>query len=441
MKSEQASRGSVGVLGGGMLGLTLALRLAEQGHEVTVLEAAEELGGLAGAWHVGDVEWDRYYHVISTSDAALCALIDELGLTANLVFKVTRTNFYDGRSIWPLNDAWDYLKLPALSLLDKLRVAYTIVSASWLRDGLALESMSAEKWLIRKGGKTAWNNLWRPLLRSKLGRNAEHASAAYIWSVIRRFYGARHGKRRVEQFGYLRGGYAQLLAALAERLRALGVTTVTGAAVHAVRRAAQVQQVSTAKGEFCFDQVVVTFAGPLAAGLCQDLNVAQRTALGAIRYQGIVCASVLLRRALGNAYMTYVTDASMPFTTIIEMSSLVDRAQFDGHHLAYLPQYVPADDPLLEEDDARLSDRFLGGLMRMFPDLEQDDVLAVRIARNRHVMAIPGLDYSAALPPLDTGIPGLWIATSAHIVNASLSVNESIALANDVAGSLSVNVC
>ena len=41
-----------GVIGGGMLGLTLAHRLAQGGHEVTVLEGAPELGGLASAWQV-----------------------------------------------------------------------------------------------------------------------------------------------------------------------------------------------------------------------------------------------------------------------------------------------------------------------------------------------------------------------------------------------------
>jgi cation diffusion facilitator CzcD-associated flavoprotein CzcO len=37
------------VVGGGMLGLTLAHRLQQAGQQVTLLEAAPEVGGLAGA--------------------------------------------------------------------------------------------------------------------------------------------------------------------------------------------------------------------------------------------------------------------------------------------------------------------------------------------------------------------------------------------------------
>ena len=49
------SREHFGIVGGGLLGLTLALRLAQRGHRVTILEAADHLGGLADAWQIGDI--------------------------------------------------------------------------------------------------------------------------------------------------------------------------------------------------------------------------------------------------------------------------------------------------------------------------------------------------------------------------------------------------
>ena len=44
------SREHFGVVGGGLLGLTLALRLSQRGYRVTLLEAAPHVGGLADAW-------------------------------------------------------------------------------------------------------------------------------------------------------------------------------------------------------------------------------------------------------------------------------------------------------------------------------------------------------------------------------------------------------
>src|SRR5580693_5352687 len=61
----------VAIVGGGMLGAALALRLRRQGHRVTLIEAAPRLGGLASSQAVGGVVWDRFYHVILLSDQHL----------------------------------------------------------------------------------------------------------------------------------------------------------------------------------------------------------------------------------------------------------------------------------------------------------------------------------------------------------------------------------
>ncbi|RPH39864.1 MAG: hypothetical protein EHM87_23345, partial [Burkholderiales bacterium] len=52
-----AGPASVTVAGGGLLGMVLALRLAQSGHPVTLLEAAPRAGGLAGAQSIGGLDW------------------------------------------------------------------------------------------------------------------------------------------------------------------------------------------------------------------------------------------------------------------------------------------------------------------------------------------------------------------------------------------------
>jgi protoporphyrinogen oxidase len=85
-----------GIIGGGMLGMTLAHRLRSRGEQVTLFEAADRLGGLAGAWRLGDVTWDRHYHVTLLSDTSLRSLLGELGLEKEMRWVETRTGFYTG---------------------------------------------------------------------------------------------------------------------------------------------------------------------------------------------------------------------------------------------------------------------------------------------------------------------------------------------------------
>lgn len=425
-----------GIVGGGMLGLTLAYRLSQAGQKVTVLEAAPVLGGLASAWQLGEAVWDRYYHVTLLSDAKLRALLRELDLEDEIRWAVTRTNFFTGRSMHPLNNALDFFRLPMLSPLDKLRLAATIVYGSRIEDGRALEATSAEAWLTRLSGRATYRNLWRPLLRSKLGSNHEKASAAYIWSVIRRFYAARRGGLKTEMFGYVPGGYHRILSVLAETLRSAGVTLEAGMPVTSIAASGAGFTVAAGGKTRSFDRVVNTCVAPIATRVSEGLSAAEKERHDAIVYQGIVCASLLLDRPLGNAYLTYITDETIPFTSVIEMSSLIDRALIGGMHLVYLPKYVPLDDPLLDAGDDAVEAAFLPALQRMFPDLRRDQIKAFKVTRTRHVLALSTLNYSDRLPPMATSVPGLSIVNSAQIVNASLSVNESVALANEAAAML-----
>ena len=124
-----------GVVGGGMLGLTLAHRLAERGHAVTVIEGAPQLGGLASAWRLGEIIWDRHYHVTLLSDGRLRALLRELGLEEEMHWVETRTGCYADGQLYSVSNTLELLKFPALGLWEKLRLGLTILYGSQIRDG------------------------------------------------------------------------------------------------------------------------------------------------------------------------------------------------------------------------------------------------------------------------------------------------------------------
>ncbi len=75
----------LGIIGGGALGLTLALRRAAMGDEVVVLEKGQEPGGLAVSFPVTGRGQDgpfleKFYHHIFRTDKDIIRLIDEMGL-------------------------------------------------------------------------------------------------------------------------------------------------------------------------------------------------------------------------------------------------------------------------------------------------------------------------------------------------------------------------
>jgi protoporphyrinogen oxidase len=273
------------------------------------------------------------------------------------------------------------------------------------------------------------------LLRAKLGESYRETNAAFIWATIQRLYAARRTGLKREMFGTVRGGYARVLERLEQRLLSEGVEIRCGARVERVFAGAFGRATLGCAGSApeAFDGVVVTAAPPIASRICQGLEPEEAELLRSIRYQGIVCASLVLSRPLAGYYLTYITDSDCPFTAIIEMSALVDSAQLAGKTLVYLPKYAPANDPFFALSDGEVQERFLGALERMIPEFHRRDVLAFRISRVPSVFPIPTLRYSEQLPSRAASIPGLYLVSSANIVNGTLNVNETVQLAEETA--------
>jgi protoporphyrinogen oxidase len=118
----------------------------------------------------------------------------------------------------------------------------------------------------------------------------------------------------------------------------------------------------------------------------------------------------------------------VPFSAVIDKSNVVDRREWNGRALAYLPKYVRPDDPLFEESDATIEATFLAALERMYPGFSPSRVRAFRVSRVRNVFPIATLGYSKRLPPIATSVPGVYTLNSAHIVNGTLNVNETVQL-------------
>ena len=425
------------IVGGGILGMTLALRLSQQGKQVSLFEAAPNLGGLADAWELGNLTWDRHYHVTLLSDMALGNILKELDLDQEMQWVETKTGFYSDGKLFSVSNSLEFLKFPGLKLLDKLRLGFTIFYCSKIQNWRKLETILAIDWLRKLSGDRAFTKIWLPLLRSKLGDNYTKASASFMWAIIARMYAARRTGLKKEMFGYLPGGYDRLLRRWETVLHERGVTTHLGYRVESVVNTNGKTTIAFSNGhQDEFDEVILTIASPIAAKVCPQLTTNERSLLNGIEYQGIVCASLLLKKPLATYYVTNITDTWVPYTGVIEMTTLVDKSQFGGLSLVYLPRYVPPEDPIFNESDESIRDRFLAALVQMYPKFDRTDVVEFKISRVKQVFAISTLNYSQHLPPVQTSIPGVRILNSAHILNGTLNVNETIQLADRTAREL-----
>jgi protoporphyrinogen oxidase len=421
------------IIGGGMLGMTLALRLAEKSQKVVIYESAPHVGGLAGAWKMNDVTWDRFYHVILMSDFNTRKILRQIGLENDLRWVETKTGFYSDGKLYSMSNIIEFFKFPPINLLDKFRLGLTIFAASKITDWERLEKIPVADWLTKWSGKRVFEKIWLPLLKAKLGENYKNTSAAFIWTTIQRMYAARKSGLKKEMFGYVSGGYDKVNERFANHLTHLGVEIKYNSKVSCISKGADGKiELTLANGAIeHYEEVISTLSSRESVKIAEQLTDAEKQQHNSIKYLGVICPSLLLKKAISPYYVTNITDKWPPFTGIIEMSALIDREEIANNHLVYLPKYVNPEDPLFDLPENELRDDFLAALYKMYPQLSDNDLNFWGVSKARVVFALPTLNYSKKIPGVKTTLKNYYIINSAQIINGTLNVNETIQVAEN----------
>ncbi len=431
----------IGILGGGITGLTAAFYLLRAGADVTVIENRSQVGGLATFFDFGEFTWDKFYHCILTSDGPLLQLIDDLGLTAELRWTETKVGFFARNSIYPMTSSLDFFRFPLINLWQKARLGLGVLYASRIADGRALEKVLASEWLIRIFGESNYRKIWAPLLKCKLGSCREQASAAFIWATISRLYSTRSkNASKKECLGYVRGGYCTVINRLISEIERLGGTIAPGIAVQRVTATDGGITVGTPNGSLRFQSVISTVPSPVLAKIAPQLSHDYVDKLLRVQYLGVVCVVLVLKHAASPYYVTNLADESLPFTGIIEMTNLIARDETAGRHLVYLPKYTSPEDPLFSLGDEHIWQNFWPSLQRVYPRLKESDIEGRYVFRERFVQPLPVIDYSDLVPQMKTGLDGLLVANTSQIVNSTLNNNQMVQIARKAAAALADNV-
>ena len=426
----------IGIIGGGMMGLATAHYLNKKDHQVTVLEKESEIGGLSRSVEIlPGIQWDRFYHVILSTDTELLDFIDEIGLSLDVQFRETKTGFYTNGQLYSMSNIIEFLKFKPLSFTDKFRLGLGILYSTKIKNWKRLEKVYAKNWLIRVFGRRNYEKMWSPLLRSKLGTSGEKTSAAYIWATIKRYYGTRESSSKKEMMGCVRGGYYSILNHVCEHLSSNGTRIVTDYTVKNIEsdngNKLKIQSQNGTNLEL--DSIVATIPNPVMKQLIPNLSGEFKSQLEAVRYLGIVCVALVLKRSLTPFYVTNLTDPDLPFTGLIEATHVIPPEILDGKTLIYLPKYVTSDDSFVEKSDKEVIDVFFKALKRMFTDLSDEDIITYAVHREPFVQPIQEIGYSEKIVPMRTPIKNVYIANTTMILNSTLNNNEVIKLAKRAA--------
>lgn len=411
----------LGIVGAGATGLTAAFDATSAGHDVTVLEASDRPGGLAGSIDVGGTAVERFYHHCFRTDRALIELIRTLGLGERLRFRRPSTGVFLDDTLHPFGTPLEMLLFPRFGPLDRLRFGVSAAALKAVRDGRRFDSVRALDWMRRWAGARVTETLWEPLLVGKFGNHAGDVSMAWLWARIH---------YRTFDLGYLRGGFDQVYRALTEAVTAAGGKIEFGKVVSRIRQPHSTVGVRTADGSrYEFDHLIVTVAQPVfakAAGIGTD-HLLWRN-----QYLGATCFVLECDRSLTPYYWLNINDRDFPFLAVVEHTRMVDRSEYGGRHLVYVGNYVPHDDWRFTAEPAVLLDHYLPWLRRLNPDFDRANILNWHFSRAGHAQPIVTPEYRSAVPSHRTSLPNVTLATMAQIYPQDRGQSYAVAMAHAV---------
>ena len=200
------------VLGAGAMGLAAAYQAAKNGHQVTLLEAAPEAGGMAAHFDLAGLSIERFYHFVCKADEPTFALMRELGIADKMRWRPTSMGYFMGGALYPWGDPVSLLRFPHLTLIEKLRYGALMFICTKRDSWPVLEHTSAKDWIERWCGESVYRKLWVPLFNLKFHEYADPISASWIWTRIRRVGRSRKSMMQ-EEMGYIEGGSQTLVDA------------------------------------------------------------------------------------------------------------------------------------------------------------------------------------------------------------------------------------
>jgi protoporphyrinogen oxidase len=428
-------RKTIGVIGGGISGLTAAYRLAKLGHDVVLWERNRNAGGQAAAFPVAGGELEFFYHHLFMSDRDIQELMLELGIGDDLLWLNSSVGFFADGKIYPLQGALDLLRLDFIPLHDRIRIGLVTLYLQRTTNWRSFEQISAAEWLQNAVGKRAFDRVFGAQLRAKFGPRYDQVAMVWFWNKIHLRTQSRSSPLEKEQLGYIRGSWNTLINRLVAAIGEEGGTVRLGMGIESVEhRSANQWGVKTDDEEqvLC-DALIATVPSPLFLKLVPQLPDWYQSSLSGSIYQGAIVMILRMNRSLSNIYWLNIGDPSIPFTGIIEHTNFIDPRNYEGNHFVYISKYLDQDHPYLTMEEDDLFAEYVQHLQRINPDFSPDWVMERWVFRERAAQPIITKDYGARVPEHRTPLPGLYLANSAQIYPEDRGTNYSVRLGNKVA--------
>lgn len=421
------------IVGAGPMGLMAAVKLLDQGHQVTLYERDDRVGGMSANFDFDGLSIERYYHFICKTDYPLFELLERYGISDSLRWTDTKMGYYYNGTLYKWGNPFALLAFPHLGPISKLRYALHVMYTKGIKDWTALDKEEAGSWIRRWVGQKAYDVMWKDAFRLKFFEFKDNLSASWIGTRIKRVALSRRNLFN-ESMGYLVGGSMTLLERMVTDIEARGGRIELSRGIDEVVSDQGTVTGIRIAGEFIpYDGVISTAPIQYVPGMVPGLPEDFRARVAAIQNIPVACVILKLKHTVSENFWMNISDPSIAIPGVIEYSNL-NPGSDASQKILYAPFYMPKSHPKWQQSNTSLIEEVLGYLERINPAFQRDWVLASHCHRYDFAQTICPPGFQEMLPSMRTPVHGFFMADTAYYYPEDRSINESINTAQALVG-------
>ena len=423
----------IGIIGGGLTGLTTAYELTKETADVTIFEASDRLGGLAAGYDLAGYRMEQAYHFLYKTDEFILALTEELGLDDKLTYHKSSVATYYGDTLYPMESPIDLIRFSPISFFDRIRAGVTVLWLQRERNWRKLSRMTALEWLRKYAGRAVTDVIWEPLLKGKFDRYYDKVTMSWLWGRVLQRVDSRDAKVGGEALGYFKGGFKTVIEALEEPVRAAGTDVRFNSFIDKLSHDAETGEVIvTLKGgeEQRFDRVLATVPSNVLAKMIADYESVDPDYFKKIRSVDYLDAAVLsfcTPQKITDYYWHNINTPNSPFVVFLSFTALIGTEDFDDNHIYYIGDYIPPEHEYMSMPEEELKAYWYAELKKMFPDFDPSQIIDDGLFRMRNAQHIVDIGFEEnKLVPHETPCPGVLMCNFSQIYPMDRGTNYAV---------------
>lgn len=420
----------IAIIGAGFTGLTAALRLQQQGHNIVIFEKERQPGGLASGYKEKEWEWtlDEYYHHWFTNDKYVLKLAEEIG--HKTLTRCPKTSVYVDKEIFQFDSPLNILLFPKLSFYNKIRMAITAGIFRYDPFWKPLERINAVKFLPKSMGKRAYKMIWEPQFINKFGKYADEVSLAWFWARI---------TKRTQSLVYPVGGFGEFTKSLTQKITQIGGKFYFNTEVFSIKE--ENDQVTLGfkmsekeKQYMAFDKVIVTLPAQTFIKIAGQMPTDYKSSLAKLKALGATNLVLRLSKQFfpNDTYWLSICEKESPVMAIVEHTNFIDKAHYNNEYIVYLGNYLASDHENFVKSKEELLKHYDPLLKKINPNYRQH-IIGYKLFKSPFAQPIVGPNYSQIIPPIRTPWKNIYLANMEQVYPWDRGTNYAVQLGQNVA--------